>query len=306
MMTAEESVLAPALRDEVLHRFGFTSTPAPDLEGLRDVYRAWCGNIPFDNLNKLIALRTAAPGPLPGMQASDFFETWLRDGTGATCWPSANAIYSLLRSLRFDARRVAAHMQDAGFFNHGTVIVRVDDEDGNEWLVDSSVHTDVPMLLDRGGFLNDDPAFFAEIEYETRENEPGTYILWVATPREGSYMPCRIFPAEVPYQFFVERFEATRVLCTFICRFYVGRNREREKVIVIGTLRHVVSARGIECRELSRGEFVGVLRADFHLSESVLQRWVAAGGLNLAFEEYTGPSFPPQERRPPSRKPQQK
>jgi len=297
-MTAEESVLAPALRDEVLRRFGFSHPPAADLDGLRAVYRAWCRNIPFDNLNKVIALRTAAPGLLPGIQATVFFETWLRDGTGATCWPSANAIYWLLRSLGFDARRVAAHMQDAGFFNHGTVIVRLG---GREWLVDSSRHTDVPMLLDRGGFLNDDAAFFAEIEYEERDNEAGTYILWVATPREGSYMPCRIFPAEVPYEYFVERFEATRERSPFNSRLYVGRNREREKVIVIGNMRHVVSARGIESRELSREEFTGVLQADFQLSESVLQRWGAAGGLDLAFGEYTGPSFPPQERKPPSR-----
>ncbi len=301
-MTAEESVLAPALRDEVLGRFGFTRTPAADLDGLRAVYRAWCRNVPFDNLNKLIALRTAAPGLLPGIQASDFFETWLRDGTGGTCWPSANALYSLLRSLGFNARRVAAHMQDAGFFNHGTVIVRINEhEDGREWLVDSSVHTDVPMLLDRGGFLNDDPAFFAEIEYETRENEPSTYILWVASPREGSYMPCRIFPVEVPFTYFVDRFEATRERSPFNTRLYVGRNREHEKVIVIGNMQHVVSSRGIESRELSREEFTGVLQADFQLSESVLQRWVAAGCLELAFEEYTGPSFPAQERKPPSR-----
>jgi N-hydroxyarylamine O-acetyltransferase len=299
MMTAEESVLVPALRDDVLRRFGFTRPPAPDLDGLRGVYRAWCRNIPFDNLNKMIALRTAAPGLLPDIQATDFFETWLHDGTGGTCWPSANAIYSLLRSLGFDARRVAAHMQDAGFFNHGTVIVRLG---GQEWVVDSSVQTDVPMLLDRDGFLNDDPAFFAEIEYETRENEPSTYILWVASPREDSYMPCRIFPVEVPFTYFVERFEATRERSPFNSRLYVGRNREHEKVIVIGNMRHVVSSRGIESRELSRAEFVGVLRADFHLSENVLQRWVAAGGLELAFEEYTGPSFPPQERKPPSRR----
>lgn len=308
MQPSVEDHLPLALRDEVLRRFGFADTPFADMDGLRAVYKAWCRNVPFDNLNKVIALRTGTAGFLPGIHATDFFETWLRDGTGGTCWPSANAIYSLLRSLGFDARRVAAHMQDAGIFNHGTVIVRVhkdedgEHEDGREWLVDSSVHTDVPMLLDRNGFLNDDPVFFAEIEYETRENEPGTYILWVGTPREGSYMPCRIFPTEVPYDYFAEHFEATRERSPFNTRLYVGRNREHEKVIVIGNMRHVISSQGIRSDALSRDEFVDVLRADFGLSENVLQRWVAAGGLDLAFEEYTGPSFPPQERRPPSRR----
>jgi N-hydroxyarylamine O-acetyltransferase len=299
MNPAREHGLPIELRDEVLRRFGLPDGVSPDIDGLRAFYRAWCRNIPFDNLNKVIALRTEAPGLLPGIHATAFFETWLSDGTGATCWPSANAIYTLLRSLDFDARRVAAHMQDAGFFNHGTVIVRLD---GREWLVDSSVHTDVPMLLDRRGFLNDDAVFFAEIEYESRENEPGTYVLWVANLRVDSYMPCRIFPAEVAYDYFVERFEGTRERSPFNARPYVGRNREHEKVIVVANMRHVISSQGIESRELSREEFVDVLRAEFDLSEGVLERWVAAGGLDCAFEENTGPNFPPQERRPPSRR----
>jgi N-hydroxyarylamine O-acetyltransferase len=299
MQPSVEDRLPLALRDEVLRRFGFAETPSPDMDGLRAVYKAWCRNIPFDNLNKVIALRTGIAGFLPGIHATDFFETWLRDATGGTCWPSANAIYALLRSLGFDARRVAAHMQDAGVFNHGTVVVTMD---GREWLVDSSVHTDVPMLLDRNGFLNDDKVFFAEIEHEKRENELGTYVLWVASPRPDSYMPCRIFPAKVPYGYFVERFEATRERSPFNTRLYVGRNGDREKIIVIGNVRHVISSQGIQSRELSRAEFMDVLRADFGLSENILKRWVAAGGLDLALEEYTGPSFPPQERKPPSRR----
>ena len=298
MQSVGEDTISHPLRDQVLRRLGFPEAPLPNLEGLRAVYRAWCQKIPFDNLNKVIALRTGVPGPLPGIHATEFFETWLKDGTGATCWPSANALHALLRSLDFDARRVAAHMQDAGFFNHGTVIVRMDER---EWLVDSSVHTDVPMLLDRGGYLNDDPVFFAEIEYETRENEPGTYVLWVGSPRPDSYMPCRIFPSEVPHGYFAERFEGTRERSPFNSRPYVGRNREHEKVIVIGNMRHVISSRGVESRELSHEEFTDVLRADFDLSENVLKRWVEAGGVDLAFEEYSGPSFP-QERKPPSRR----
>ena len=44
---------------------------------------------------------TAAPPPLPGTQAADFFEHWLAHGTGGTCWSSSNALYMLVTALGF-------------------------------------------------------------------------------------------------------------------------------------------------------------------------------------------------------------
>ena len=65
--------------------------PSPDLEGLQSVYGAWCRSVPFDNTRKLIHLSEDLDGPLPGSTAEDFFDAWLRLGTGGTCWAGNGA-----------------------------------------------------------------------------------------------------------------------------------------------------------------------------------------------------------------------
>jgi len=120
--------LTTSLRDRVLTRLGFDTAPAPDLAGLGALYAAWCARVPFDNVRKMIALRT--PGAaLPGITAEDFFEEWMRHGAGGTCWPSSHALCGLLASCGFDARRVVASMRDTGTGSHGTVKVRVEGRD---------------------------------------------------------------------------------------------------------------------------------------------------------------------------------
>jgi hypothetical protein len=74
--------MRPATVDAVLSRLG-VDRPAPDLAGLRMVYAAWCGAVPFDNSRKMIHVAEARPGPLPGSTAEDFFSAWLAFGTGA-------------------------------------------------------------------------------------------------------------------------------------------------------------------------------------------------------------------------------
>jgi len=64
---------------------------------------------PFDNLQKMISLR-AGDQRLTGHDASEFFENFLAHGSSGTCWPSSNALFTLLTSLGFDARRVAGAM----------------------------------------------------------------------------------------------------------------------------------------------------------------------------------------------------
>jgi hypothetical protein len=58
---------------------------------------------------------------LPGTTPNDFFEAWLRDGAGGTCWPSSHALWALLAAAGFDPRRVVGAMRDTGYGSHGTV-----------------------------------------------------------------------------------------------------------------------------------------------------------------------------------------
>jgi arylamine N-acetyltransferase len=291
--SSTEDVLPASLCDAVLQRLGFPHPPAADLAGLRAIYGAWCERVPFNNVGKVIALRTDAASPLRAIHAIPFFENWLAEGVGGTCWPSANALYTLLRSLGFDARRVAAHMQDAGFFNHGTVIVTAD---GGEWLADSSLLTGIPLPLTRETFVARDAVFNSEVELDG-----DTHLVWTHWPTNSAYLPCRVFSNAVTHAYYRERYEATRERSPFNQRLFARRNREGEMLMLSGSERFTKSsARGIEGRALSSGELLDSLRREFGLSDSVLERWIAAGGLAAAFEEYTGPFFPPTTRKPPS------
>jgi hypothetical protein len=109
-MSTRTEELSPDLLERVLSRLGLSATPAPDLNGLKTVYAAWCRGVPFDNIRKLIHVQTQTPGVLPGDSAQDFFEAWLKYSTGGTCWAGNGALHSLLVTLGFAAHRGVATM----------------------------------------------------------------------------------------------------------------------------------------------------------------------------------------------------
>jgi hypothetical protein len=69
----EPQRLAPELIERILIRLGLSARPEPTFGGLRLVYAAWCRNVPFDNVRKLIHLHRHDPRPLPGDDPRDFF-----------------------------------------------------------------------------------------------------------------------------------------------------------------------------------------------------------------------------------------
>jgi N-hydroxyarylamine O-acetyltransferase len=138
--------LQPGMVDAVLSRLG-VDRPAPDLAGLRMVYAAWCGAVPFDNSRKMIHVTEARPGPLPGSTAEDFFAGWLAYGTGGTCWAGNGALQALLDALGFEATRVLATMlprPDLDGPNHGSVAVAIEDE---RWIADASILSGAPLRI---------------------------------------------------------------------------------------------------------------------------------------------------------------
>jgi len=131
----------------ILTRLGFSGRPEPTLGNLRRLYSAWCRRVPFDNIRKLIHVRSGVSGPLPGSSAEDFFSAWLRHGTGGTCWAGAGAFQALLTSVGFNAARGVATMLVAPDIppNHGTVEVTFDEV---RYLVDCSILHGEPLRLD--------------------------------------------------------------------------------------------------------------------------------------------------------------
>jgi arylamine N-acetyltransferase len=250
---------------------GLAAAPLTDVEGLRAVYRAWCTHIPFDSVRKMIALRTNPAAPLPGGHVEDFFQAWLADGTGATCWPSSNALFELLHSLGFQARRVTGSMGDTGVANHASVIVTIE---GSEWLVDASIFTSEPLPLQQEAFAANDPIFPTRLEFNK-----GTHILWTHIPGDRDYLPCRIHGESVTHAEYLQRYEASRARSPFNERLYARRNRDAELVLLVGHSRISRTPNGVQSRELTSEQLTEALHNDIGISERAIEQWARSGAL---------------------------
>lgn len=253
----------PSLTDRVLERMQLSRGIAHDYDGLLTVYRAWCTTLPFDNTAKLIAIGNASPGLLPGIDATEFFERYLEHGVGGTCWPSSNALFELLHALGFEARRAAGSMRDTGIISHGTVKVRIA---GNDWLVDSSILTNVPLPLTPEPFIAGDSVFSAAVEVHD-----GNHVVWWDAPPNVDSLPCRMLEDDVPHEFYVERYEASRARSPFNERIYARRNIGGAMVIVTGNRRLVNSSSGLESDYLNESQLGEMLRDEIGLSASILK-----------------------------------
>jgi len=137
------------LVERVLERLGLRRRPDVSLPALADLYDRWSRRVPFDNIRKLIHVRGNDPRPLPGDSPNEFFEAWLRHGTGGTCWGGNGALCELLIALGYDARRAAATMMVAPDIppNHGSVVAHLD---GRRYVVDASMLFVEPLPLRAG------------------------------------------------------------------------------------------------------------------------------------------------------------
>jgi len=275
--------LSSSLRDRVIERLGLAAPPVPDLAGLFAVYNAWCSHIPFDNVRKMIALRTAG-APLPGLTAEDFLSAWLDHGTGGTCWPSSDALWALLCASGFDARRIVASMGDTGYGSHGTVKARVD---AANWLVDSSLLTNQPALCADVVHINTDPVWPIEIE-----PLDGTHLIWFDGVPATTPLTCRILQDPADPAWFVQAYEASRERSPFNARLYVRKNFPHEVRLLVGSTRFSKTAAGVESRTLTRAEVPEALVSEFAMSDDIVNAWVLSGSLDDSLVEVAGPPRP--------------
>jgi len=196
------TLITDGLVDRVLARLGI-AVPPPTGPGLAILYRAWCEHVPWDNVQKRITVASRRE-PLAGAHPAEFFENFVRDGTGGTCWPSAGALHALLVHLGFRARRGVAVMSPERFGrveNHATTIVNVD---GGDVVVDSSIlHVD-PLPLREGARI-DHPAHRAFVERHDGE----WVIRWLTHAREVE-LTCVLLEDDVPFDRYLRRYEASR------------------------------------------------------------------------------------------------
>jgi N-hydroxyarylamine O-acetyltransferase len=258
--------IGPDLAERVLDRFGFDEPPAVDAAGLDALYRAWGRHVPFDNVRKLIALHSGDTGPLPGLDAADFLETWLRHGTGGTCWPSANALHAFVTACGFDSRLIAASMMDTGEPSHGTTIVTVGSA---EWLVDSSMLTDAALPLSPTASTAIDDA----VHPTTATPVPEGWLIAFATSVAGGDIACRTLgTSAVDHDFYLARYEVSRTWSPFNEHVDATRNDLDGLTRVSGEGRRRRDATGTTETPLEVDGIRGALVAELGFSEEIVDR----------------------------------
>ncbi len=286
--------LSKKLLNQVLDRLGFKEPPAADVPALQRLYSSWSMHVPFDNVRKMIVLKAEVKLPLPCLDAEEFFENWLKNGSGATCWPMANAFYELITSLGYHASRVAGLMGDLGIINHGSVKVSINNLD---YLADASLLLNVILPLDNKTYLYENPVFPVE-----SEPDGASHLVWMLTPPENKYFYCRMKGDPVEFSLFDERYEASREKSIFNQRLYARRNYPGELIILWGNTRFSKTVNGTDRRDLSRDELCNALKTDIGISESLINDWIASGSLDASFEPPSGPPTPPSDMKPPSKR----
>ncbi len=262
------TTLPPELVEKVLSKLGFSRPPEPTFDGLRNVYSAWCAQVPFDNVRKLIHVRAGSPGPLPGSNPEEFLAAWLKFGTGGTCWSGAGGLHALLSALGFNAARGIATMLAAPDLppNHGTVLVSFDND---KYLVDTSILHGEPLRYETGlDSAVEHPAWGARSLWKGGK----WHVAWRPLHKTDGF-ECRFEQFGAEADEFPSRYEQTRGWSPFNCETVARSNRNGEVVgLAFG---HAVSLRGdgtVDRRPISHEERNRILIEDLNYSEEIVRQ----------------------------------
>ncbi len=246
---AAEDRLPHRLTEAVLAKLGFSHPPAADRNGLAALYAAWCTHVPFDNTQKLIALRTGAPGPLPGDTPGEFLERWLAFGAGGTCWAMHGGWTALLSACGFRARRGLATMLVAPDLppNHGTTSVALGSE---TLLVDACIQHGEPLPLDpRAATRTEHPVVGV-----SARPEGGQFIVRWPSPFQPGGMDCRIDSLACDAAAFRAQHEGTRGWSPFNFSLFARVHRGGGLLMAVRGERIFIDPAGRESRSPLAGE----------------------------------------------------
>ncbi|HZH99400.1 MAG TPA: arylamine N-acetyltransferase [Fimbriimonadaceae bacterium] len=285
--------LVSSLASTILQKLDLTdleNTP----EGLRRFYRTWCLNMPMDNLRKLIALRDERLEELPGATAEDYFSAWLEHGTGGTCWPGSNALFTLAREAGFNVRRATGSVFDMYGDNHGTTIVSFED---GEYVIDSSFLFMEPLPIVAGQHkLLEHPVYEAEID-----PEGDTFFFWAYSPPHPEAIAFKLLERDVTEDLYRSNYERSRGMGPFNAKIYSRKNREDRMVVLWGNRRFVRDADGVQVEELDGEGLKEALRQQGY-SEWIIGELERCGAIAAALEAETLGAGPRMERIRPSQR----
>ena len=267
MTIGQQDRLSPRMTEAVLDRLGLSDAPARDLDGLGRVYAAWCDHVSFDNVVKRIHLASGSAEPIPNGPPEAFFASYLRHGTGGTCWPSSGALYALLTTLGFDARRGSGAMRDdlsGPIHSHGTVIVRVDERD---YWVDTSMLTRRVFPVQRGKETTlDDPIHAVRVE-----PVGSLWRVWWTHNFLDEMLGCLLLDDNVTGEHYLARYEWSRGQSPFNTALYATRSFEHRRVTLAFGQRFERVAGGVTSRPIvDEDDRRQVLVEEFGYSEAIV------------------------------------
>ena len=187
-------------------------------------------------------------------------------------------------------------MFDLPDVNHGTVKVTVD---GRDWLVDGAILANVPLPLTEELYIGRDPGVGVEIEYVD-----GTHIVWIEFLPMSEYVPCRLRDNAVDFDYFHERYETfSRERSPFNAKLYSRKSGPNGATVISGNNEFSKSNGEMVVREFSKDELLKHLKTDRGLSDGLIERWAASGGLDASFDKSVdaGPKLEVPGKRPSRR-----
>src|SRR5215813_12959364 len=266
-----EPALSLDLVERVLTRLGLHQRPTLDLDGLNFLYGAFSGHVPFDNVQKRIWFAGPQTTPLPGGDPNEFFNNFLKHGTGGTCWPINGGLYALLRAVGFEACRIVGSVVVDGYpqgANHGSVVVTLD---GTRYLVDAWMASFFVLPLVPG--LRTSTGDGIHDIHAVPTGKGLEIISYPGFDREHP-LPFRPEPEYDPvdYNFFLTRPDRTRTVgffndALFICRHFP------ECILTLGRKNRIrVTANGnLTKSEVGAAERRRSLIGEFGLSEEIVE-----------------------------------
>jgi N-hydroxyarylamine O-acetyltransferase len=265
-----EPSLAPSLVERVLGKVGLKTKPTLDLAGLNALYAALCAGIPFDNVQKRIWFSTDRTKPSTGGDPIEFFENWVRHGTGGTCWPVNGGMYALARALGFRAHRIAGSVIIPGYpagANHGSVLVNLD---GVEYIFDLVLGAFKVLPLVTGRSASTGTGIH---DVQVVPLEDGAFELIFRLGWAPVSLPFRTEPEHDPvdHAFFLARYDNANRVGFFNDTLLITR-RFANSIVTIGRMNKiVVSADGVLTKtELTTAQRDEALVQELGLSPEVV------------------------------------
>jgi len=267
--------LSQELVEQVLARLGFGKAPEPDLAGLNRLYAAACCKFHKENTLKRIWFAGDRRGPLPGGEPVNFFDSWLRYGTGGTCFPINGGFCSLLNAIGFKARRISGAVDNGGNdidANHGSVVVQLD---GHDYLADVQIGSFSVLPLNSKHITSTGKRLHG-ISSEPSANS--FTIAFHPGPRREQTVIFRTDPRYDPvdHQFFVKHYELSASSTQNRSRFndsLFACKRKPEAMLIVGRLNRfdIGPDNTVRKKEITEPERSKILVEEFGIAEEVVE-----------------------------------